>query len=339
MRLLLVPDASSPNGEDAFCRELAKRAPARGHAATMRVVPPGIPSVVAEQLARERFAADADAVFVNSLQPAALNAARAAGRPVALRLIDSFAGASPEALAEVRKLVLSADMVLVPSRYLLGVVAGWGVAEDRLRAIPYAYDQIFAQQIALVTLRASRPAAFGIVTAGALDELNRPAFETVLSALARLRLDWHLTVIGDGPARGALLERAKSLGVAENKLSLTGELPHPKKMEYLRAAKAYVELGAQTGFPSLALHALSEGCPVIGVSAGPVPELLTHFSNGLLFPPGDAAALAEQVLNLAATPGLSLKLIAEGVRTVERHSWDATAAAALDALESLGVKA
>ena len=41
------------------------------------------------------------------------------------------------------------------------------------------------------------------------------------------------------------------------------------------------------------------------------------------------------MLNLASTPGLSLKLIAAGVRTVESHSWDATVAAALDAVESL----
>lgn len=339
MRLLLVPDPSSPNGEDAFCRELAKRAPARGHSAQMRVVPPGPAAVTAELLARERFAADHDAVFINSLQPAALLAARAAGRPAALRLIDSYAGTSPAALEEVRRLALSADMVLVPSKHLHGTVAGWGVGPERVRVIPYAYDQIFAQQIALVTLRASRPAAFGIVTAGVLDDFTRPAFETVFSALARLRLDWHLTIIGDGPALPALRERAHQLVIGDKQLTFAGELPHPKKMEYLRAAKAYVELGGHLGFPSLALHALSEGCPVIGVGAGAVPELITHFSNGLLFPPGDAAALAEQVLNLAATPGLSLKLIAEGVRTVESHSWDATAAAALDALESLEVRA
>ncbi|MDX6769829.1 MAG: glycosyltransferase [Elusimicrobiota bacterium] len=339
MRLLLVPDPSSPNGEDAFCREVAKRAPARGHTATVRVVAPGPAAATAELLARERFAADHDAVFINSLQPAALRAARAAGRPAALRLIDSYAGASQAALEEVQELARSADVLLVPSRHLQGVVAGWNIGPERVRIAPYAYDQIFAQQIALVTLRASRPAAFGIVAAGTLDDFTRPAFETALSALARLRLDWHLTIIGDGPALPALRERAKSLLLGDNKVSFPGELPHPKKMEYLRAAKAYVELGGHLGFPSLALHALSEGCPVIGVSAGAVPELITHFSNGLLFPPGDAAALAEQVLNLAATPGLSLKLIAEGVRTVERHSWDATAAAALDALEALGVKA
>lgn len=328
MRILLVPDPASPNGEDAFCRELAQRAASRGHSAALRAMDSGPASSGVAH----------DVVFVNSLQPAALHAAQAAGKPVALRLIDSYASASAAALTEAKRLALTARVLLVPSRHLQGVVAGWGLSEERVRVVPYAYDQIFAQQIALVTLRASRPAAFGIVAAGILDEHVRPAFETVLSALARLRLDWHLTIIGDGPALPLLRERAKALLLGEDKVSFPGELPHPKKMEYLRAAKAYVETGGHLGFPSLALHALSEGCPVIGVSAGAVPELIVHFSNGLLFAPGDASALAEQVLNLAATPGLSLKLIAEGVRTVERHSWSATAAAALEALESLEVK-
>ena len=51
MRLLLVPDPSSPNGEDAFCREVAKRAPARGHSASVRVVAPGPAAATAELLA------------------------------------------------------------------------------------------------------------------------------------------------------------------------------------------------------------------------------------------------------------------------------------------------
>ncbi len=324
MRILLVPDPSSPNGIDAFCRELASRAPRRGHTTEIRPASQG--------------AANAEAVFINSLQPAALEAAAANGRPVVLRLIDAYDGAAPHVLAEVRRLAAKAQRVLVPSRYMGAVATGWGLDTSRLRVAPFAYDQIFAQQIALVTMRAARPSGFGLVTAAALDENSRPAVETVLSAVSRLRLDCHLAVIGDGPARAALTERAAALGLGA-RASFLGELPHPKKMEYLRAAKAYIEPFGRQGFPALALHAMSEGCPVIGVDEGVVPELLRGGENGLLFKPGDAAGIAEAVVTLASTPGLSLRLIAEGVRTVERHSWDATAAATFAALEESGVHA
>ena len=324
MRLLLVPDPTSPNGIDAFCREVARRAPARGHETIIRSAIQG--------------AVAADAVFVNSLQTESLRAAKAAGRPVVLRLIDAYIGASEQTLDNVRGLAGAAERVLVSSRYLRDLAVGWGLDAARLRVVPYAYDQIFAQQIALVTLRAARPSGFGLVTAAVLDEPARTALETVLSAISRLRLDCHLAVIGDGPARAALEERAKALGLSAH-ASFLGELPHPKKMEYLRAAKAYIEPIGRQGFPSLALHAMSEGCPVIGVDEGVVPELVRGGENGLLYRAGDSSGLAESIVTLASTSGLSLKLIAEGVRTVEAHSWDATASAALDAFEGLGVGA
>lgn len=338
MRLLLVPDPTSPNGEDAFCREIVKRAPARGHSAKMQMVPTGPRRAVCDLLAGQGFAADSDAVIINSLQPAALLAAQAAGRPTVLRLIESYAGASSDSLAEVRQLAASATLLLLPSRHMAGIVAAWGIPEDRTRVIPYAYDQIFAQQIALVTVRSSRARGFTVVTAGVIDDSSLPGFETVLSGVARLRMDVHLTVIGDGPALPALKEKAQDLMLGE-RVTFLGELPHPKKMEYFRAAKAFVEPTGRQGFPSLALHALSEGCPVLGARAGALPEFIRDGENGLLFAPGDAAGLAEHIITLNTTPGLSLRLIAEGVRTVERHSWDATAAAALDAVESLEVSA
>jgi glycosyltransferase involved in cell wall biosynthesis len=322
MKILLVPDPTSPNGEDAFCREISKRAPARGHSCVMRAASAGH--------------VEADAVVVNSLQIPSLLAARAAKVPVVLRLIDSYAGADAAVLAEARGHALASERVLVPSAYLKGIVASWGVPAERIHVAPYAYDQIFAQQIALVTMRAARPSGFGLVTAGIIDAANLAGFETVLGAISRLRLDCHLAVIGDGPALPALKARAESLMLGA-RVTFLGELPHPKKMEYLRAAKAYIEPSGLQGFPSLALHAMSEGCPVVGVAAGSVPELITDGENGLLFRPGTPDTLSEQILNLASTPGLSLKLISAGVRTVESHSWDATVSAALDAVESLEV--
>ena len=324
MKILLVPDPTSPNGEDAFCREISKRAPARGHECAMRAASAG--------------PAESDAVVVNSLQTGSLLAAAAAGTPTILRLIVSYEGASEPALAEVKRFAAAAACVLVPSAYMKDIAAGWGIAAARIAVVPYAYDQIFAQQIALVTMRAARPSGFGLVTAGPIDDATLPAFETVLSAISRLRLDCHLAVLGDGSALGALKARAESLMMGA-RVTFLGDLPHTKKMEYLRAAKAFIEPSGGQGFPSLALHAMSEGCPVIGAAAGALPELVREGENGLLFRPGDARALSEQIVTLASTPGLSLKLIAEGVRTVERHSWDATVAAALDAIESVGAPA
>ena len=315
MRILLVPDPTSPNVEDAFCRDIAKRAPARGHSCEIRAASAGH--------------AAADAVVVNSLQVPSLEAARAAGTPVVLRLIDSYAG-SPEAAAAARGHALASDRVVVPSAYLKGIVAGWGVPEGRIVVAPYAYDQIFAQQIALVTMRAARPSGFGLVTAGVMDAANQAAFETVLSAVSRLRLDCHLAVIGDGPGLPALKARAEQLMLG-SKVTFLGDLPHPKKMEYLRAAKAYIEPSGLQGFPSFALHAMSEGCPVVGAAAGSVPELVSDGVNGLLVPAKDEAALTRALYTLADDPELRRRFGAAGLEITRTRFSVATMAAEMEA--------
>jgi glycosyltransferase involved in cell wall biosynthesis len=319
MKLLLIPDPGSPNGEDAFCREIAKRAARRGHETRV-------------QAASEGFADACDLVVINSLQQAAFLAAKAAGRRVAVRLLDSGAALEAEATEQFKGLVLKADLVLVPSRHLAEIVQSWG-ANGSVKQVPYAYDRIMAQQIALVTMRATKP-VFQIVAAGTLDETARPGFEVLLSALSRLRIDCHLAIIGDGPALPALKARAQQY-VISNKVAFMGAMPQAKTMEFFRGAKAYIDPCGLEGFPTLALHALSEGCPVIAARAGAVGELIRDGENGLLFNPGDALALSEAVITLWSVRGLSLRLIAEGIKTVGAHSWDATAAAVFDAVETL----
>ncbi len=329
MRLLLIPDPTSPQGEDAFCREIAKRAAARGHEATVQPIPN---EATLERLSATGFALGSDAVVINNLQPAALLAAKAAGKKTAVRLIDAYPYASAAALEEVRRLALRADLVLVPSSHLAGIVRSWGL-NGQVRIVPYAYDRVMAQQIALVTSRASRQ-AFELVASCPLNKTTRPGLETLLSAVARLRLDCHLTLIGEGPELGALQERARQL-FCQERVAFLPPMEHLKMMEFFRACKAFVDPCGLEGFPTLALHALSEGCPVIAARTGATLELIRHGENGLLFKPADAHELSEAIVTLWSERGLSLSLIAEGIKTVGSHSWDRTVDAVFAAFESL----
>ena len=335
MRLLLIPDPTSPNGEDAFCREIAKRAPGRGHEARVQVIPNAPLHACLDQLNAGGFAKHADLVVINSLQPAALLAAKQAGARAAVRLIDSFANASTAALDEVKRFALQADLVLVPNRHLTEIVHGWG-ANGQVHVVPYAYDRVMAQQIALVTVRASRN-SFPLVACGPLDETTRSGFETLLTALSQLRLDWHLNLVGEGPALGALQTRVQQLMCAD-RVTFSPPMPHLKLMEFFRAAKAYIDPCGVDGYPALSLYSLSEGCPVIAVRRGAVKELIRDGENGLLFNEGDTRALSEAVVTLWSVRGLSLTLIAEGIKTVGLHSWDRTVDAAFNAFESLEAK-
>ena len=333
MKILLVPDSASPYGEDAFCRELSQRAALRGHETVLSALPAGTPGDIQARLGAEGFARDCDVVLINSLQAAPIRAARAAGKRLAVRLVESFADLPAAELPPILDCMRLADRILVPSRYLADLTQSWGV-DGKARPVPYAYDRVRAHQIALVTMRASRPADFQIVTTCKFSEACRPGVELLMSAASRLRFDWHLTILSQGPILPSIQDRARQMLPARRVL-FAGELPHLKIMEFFRSAKVYVNSTGSEGFPAMSLYALSEGCPVVAPRCGAAPELITDGKNGMLFNPGDVAALSQVLVTLWSVRGLSLQLIAEGIKTVEHHTWDATVAATFDALEDL----
>jgi glycosyltransferase involved in cell wall biosynthesis len=74
--------------------------------------------------------------------------------------------------------------------------------------------------------------------------------------------------------------------------------------------------------PTVVLEALALGRPVIGSQVGGIPSLVTDRVNGLLFPPGDASALADRLRELASSPDLARSLSAHARPSVlPRLSW------------------
>lgn len=80
-------------------------------------------------------------------------------------------------------------------------------------------------------------------------------------------------------------------------------------------------------------EAMAVGLPVIASAvAGPL-EYIIDGENGLLFPPGDAKALASCIAWLAGDQALRVRLIEGGLRTVrERLRWDFAAKATKDTI-------
>lgn len=57
-------------------------------------------------------------------------------------------------------------------------------------------------------------------------------------------------------------------------------------------------------FGLVAVEAMAQGRPVIAAGHGGLVEIVEHEATGLLFPPGDASALARALARLAGNPGL-----------------------------------
>ncbi len=80
----------------------------------------------------------------------------------------------------------------------------------------------------------------------------------------------------------------------------------------------------QETFGLVVLEAFAAGLPVVAFRSGGVPELVEDRKNGLLVAQGDEAALLAGMRELLLDPQLRARLRAEGRRTADQFSWEAT---------------
>jgi glycosyltransferase involved in cell wall biosynthesis len=131
--------------------------------------------------------------------------------------------------------------------------------------------------------------------------------EVLLDALAILvgqEAEGHrveLVVIGDGPARSSLEERASRLGVADRIHWLGYVADRATYMDALASCDLFVFPSPAEGFPKVVLDAMAVGLPVLAGPSGALGELV---EAGLVRPVGAdrAAELAAVVRRLGGEP-------------------------------------
>ncbi len=132
--------------------------------------------------------------------------------------------------------------------------------------------------------------------------------ETLLRALAHARREVpraRLRVVGDGPLRPGLERLAAELGLGDA-VEFTGWLP----LEQIEAqlADAWALVAASMWAEPLgltAVEAVVRGIPVVASATGGLAETVEHGVTGLLFPNGDADALAECLADVATSRAFS----------------------------------
>ncbi len=121
---------------------------------------------------------------------------------------------------------------------------------------------------------------------------------------------------------GPLLSRLSvDLGM-ERHLRLVGPRPHEEVAEWLAAADLFCLATSNEGMANVLVEALSSGLPVVTTRVGGNAELISAGANGLLVPPGDAAAL-QSALHQALQTSWDRNRIA-GAMT--GRTWEASAA-------------
>jgi glycosyltransferase involved in cell wall biosynthesis len=117
-------------------------------------------------------------------------------------------------------------------------------------------------------------------------------------------------IVGDGPERTALQRQAAGLGLDA---IFTGRVPSSKVRDYHAVLDVFVvprtpDRVCQLVTPLKPVEAMASGLPVVVSSVRALAEIVQDGETGLLFPPLDASALADQLKQLLDNPELRRKL-------------------------------
>ncbi len=138
-----------------------------------------------------------------------------------------------------------------------------------------------------------------------------------------------LLIVGDGPERASIIENAARHGVSDA-LVMAGSVSPEDVPRYLASMDVSTAPYPATGdfyFSPLKIYeSMAAGVPVVASRIGQIGELIVHGLNGLLVPPGDAAALAHELTRLARDPDERQALATAARAAVfAHHTWDLVA--------------
>jgi glycosyltransferase involved in cell wall biosynthesis len=240
-----------------------------------------------------------------------------------------------ETARELERIVLgSADRVVAVSSALANWLVAAGVAPERITVLPNAVDptrfehaQVEREAVRRRLGLADEPVVGFLGTLKPWHDVT--ALVRAIALLRRGPPTPHLLVVGDGPERERLEELARREGIADA-TTFTGAVPHNAIASYVGAFDvAVVPYARMRGFyfsPLKLFEYLAAGRPVVAADVGDISHCIRHGETGLLYPPGDAEALAAAISTLLPDRTRANSLGRAGREHVRRHhTWERNA--------------
>lgn len=161
-----------------------------------------------------------------------------------------------------------------------------------------------------------------IVTVGRLVTLKgQEQLIAAASILAGQFQNLRVFIVGDGPLRESLQQKAESLGLSDN-IVFTGSVDDVPA--YLRLADVYVSTSHREGMPLATLEAMAWQIPVVASDIPANRGVIEHGKTGLLYQGGDIEALARTIKQAVEEPEEAQERARRGRRLVEEcYSADA----------------
>jgi len=144
----------------------------------------------------------------------------------------------------------------------------------------------------------------------------------LLRAVTKLACDYELRIVGSGPQQGELELLAADLGIGD-KVQFCGSRPWGEVLSTVMRSSDILVLPSYTeGLGLVLLEAMSQGVPVVASNVGGIPEIVNHGVSGLLFPVGDADALARAIVAVVSDQLLWNQLRTNALQVARQNTLD-----------------
>jgi glycosyltransferase involved in cell wall biosynthesis len=217
------------------------------------------------------------------------------------------------------------DLVFVLSAAMAESVVKHGASAERVVVIANGIDPAEIGVGSAAVPRAAGPLRLLYVGRLAVEK----GIGILLAAMEQLRdIDLTLTLVGGGP-----LERELRASSHHGRVTFAGAVPRLSLGTFYQQADVLIAPSLSEPFGLTAIEALSAGTPVIATQVGGHLETIIDGLNGRLVPPGDPAALAIAIRELAGDPAKLAELAVNARRSVARFAWERVVAELGDAIE------
>ncbi|HHU64232.1 MAG TPA: glycosyltransferase family 4 protein [Clostridiales bacterium] len=205
-----------------------------------------------------------------------------------------------------RIIAKNVDLFIAVSKALARAVSSTGktIAGSRIRVI---YNGIDAASFRPVHHTDFYKKSFGYdkdnLLIGSVCRLVKgKGLDYLIESIALLKhrgIDVKLLIAGEGPYKGALIDRCKYLKLWNN-VRFYGYINNIT--DFYNALDIFVLPTLAEGLGLSILEAMAAGKPVIATRVGGVPEIVTNLQNGILVRPGDAGAIADAIMYYVHNP-------------------------------------
>jgi len=225
----------------------------------------------------------------------------------------------------VHPVLEDADQLVVPSEYLAQVLR-----EFRFEAgiIPNLVD------LAQFPFRVRKPLLPRLICTRGFHPYYSP--DVVVRAFAEIQQSYPaatLNLVGKGPLEPQIRNLVGQLKLSG--VNFAGAVPHHDIRRFYDAADIFINASNLDNMPVSILEAFASGAAVVTTAPEGMSYLVEHERTGLLSKPGDAQALAENVIRLLRHPDLAAGLARNAHEEMHHYSWRAVRQPWLEIYRSL----